>query len=252
MSYIMVDDLNCYYEKMGDHGKTVVLLHGWGQNTIMMKPIQEFLQNNFIVYNFDFPSFGKSDAQKQAWSCEDYTDWLNKIFNKLGIVNPIIIAHSFGCRIAFHYANKYPVSRMVLTGAAGLKPELSFNQQFKIKTYKMIKKLLIVFRQEKLLKKLQDNAGSSDYRNASGILRATFVKVVNDDVSDFLPNINVETLLVFGENDQATPLSQAKTIEKLMPNATLVVFENDDHYAYFNQAYRFNLVLDAFLKDLIN
>ena len=27
-----------------------------------------------------------------------------------------------------------------------------------------------------------------------------------------------------------------------------VIFENDDHYAYFNQARRFNLVLEAFLK----
>ena len=37
-------------------------------------------------------------------------------------------------------------------------------------------------------------------------------------------------------------------MEKLMPDAALVVFENDDHYAYFHQPDRFNAVLDAFLK----
>ena len=95
---------------------------------------------------------------------------------------------------------------------------------------------------------LQKNAGSEDYRNSSGVMRETFVKVVNEDVKDILPEIDVETLLVYGENDDATPLRQGKLIEKLMPDATLVVFENDDHYAYIHQPQRFCLVLDAFLR----
>jgi len=37
-------------------------------------------------------------------------------------------------------------------------------------------------------------------------------------------------------------------MERLMPNAALVIFEQDDHFAYFHQAARFNLVLDAFLR----
>ena len=53
---------------------------------------------------------------------------------------------------------------------------------------------------------------------------------------------------MFGENDEATPVAKGKMMEKLMPNAALVVFEGEDHYAYFHQAQRFNLVLDAFLE----
>ena len=92
------------------------------------------------------------------------------------------------------------------------------------------------------------NAGSEDYRNADGVMRATFVKVVNEDLKDLLPDIQTETLLVFGENDDATPVEKGKMMEKLMPDAALVIFENDDHYAYFHQAQRFCLVLDAFLR----
>ena len=79
-------------------------------------------------------------------------------------------------------------------------------------------------------------------------MRQTLVKVVNEDLSDILPQIKTETLLVFGENDDATPVSKGKKMEELMPNAALVIFENDDHYAYIHQAQRFCLVLDAFLK----
>ncbi|MBQ2509289.1 MAG: alpha/beta hydrolase, partial [Erysipelotrichaceae bacterium] len=71
---------------------------------------------------------------------------------------------------------------------------------------------------------------------------------VNDDLKDILPEIDTETLLVFGENDEATPVEKGRMMEKLMPDAALVIFENDDHYAYIHQAQRFLLVLDAFLR----
>ena len=92
------------------------------------------------------------------------------------------------------------------------------------------------------------NAGSEDYRNASGVMRNTLVKVVNEDITPILSEIKTETLLVFGENDEATPVEKGKQMEQLMPDAALVIFENDDHYAYIHQAGRFNLVLDAFLR----
>ena len=68
------------------------------------------------------------------------------------------------------------------------------------------------------------------------------------DLKDLLKDVKAETLLVFGENDEATPVEKGKMMEKLMPDAALVIFENDDHYAYFHQPQRFCLVLDAFLR----
>ena len=72
--------------------------------------------------------------------------------------------------------------------------------------------------------------------------------IFDEDLTDILPYINVETLLVFGEYDEMTPVEKGRQMEKLMPDAALVVFEKDDHFAYINEAARFNLVLDAFLR----
>ena len=246
MSTILVDGLKCNYYKYGERGISVVLMHGWGQNTVMMEHIALFLKDHFVVYNFDFPGFGKSDEPKRAFSVEDYTEWFAHFLNELGVENPILIGHSFGCRVAVRYAYKHPVRRMVLTGAAGVRDKHGIDYYAKIYTYKAAKKLLSPFKGQ--LSKLQSKLGSEDYRNASGVMRETLVKVVNDDVSDILKDINVETLLVFGENDEATPLAKGRFMEKEMPNAALVVFEGDDHFAYFNQANRFNLVLEAFLR----
>lgn len=249
MSLKKIDDLNIHYEQKGKKGKAVVLLHGWGQNTEMMDYIAEFLKKHFKVYNLDFPGFGKSDEPKTPWSVEDYSEFLKKFTDSFNIENPILIGHSFGCRVAIRYAYKYPVYKMVLTGAAGIRDKRGLKYYFKTYTYKLGKKLLQLGLFKKQLTKLQNNAGSEDYKNSTGVMRSTFVRVVNDDVTPILKDIKTPTLLVFGENDEATPVSKGKMMEKLMGDATLIIFENDDHYAYFHEGDRFNRVLEAYLKE---
>ena len=246
---ISLKDIKVNYKKYGNKSKVVLLLHGWGQNIEMMDFIGEFLKKHFTVYNFDLPGFGESEEPKEVWGVEDYADMLKQFCDTKKIANPIIIGHSFGCRIAIRYAYKYGAYKMVLTGAAGVRDKRTLSWYIRVYSYKLGKKLMNMGLFKNKLKKLQENAGSEDYKNTSGIMRQTFVKVVNDDVTPILKDIDTETLLVFGENDEATPVSKGKLMEKLMPNAALVVFENDDHYAYFHQAQRFNMVLEAFLKE---
>ena len=248
MSEIIIDEMKCHYESYGDKGYDVVLLHGWGQNTLMMEYIGKFLAPHFRVFNLDFPGFGESDEPKTSFSVADYADWFAKFCDHLDIHNPILIGHSFGCRVALHYARNHEVRKMALTGAAGVKDKRGIDYYLRVYSYKAAKKVLSISPFKGQLEKLKKNAGSEDYRNASGVMRDTLVKVVNDDVSDFLKEIDVETLLIFGSNDEATPVEKGKFMEKEMPNATLIVFEGDDHYAYFHQADRFNAVLEAFLK----
>ena len=242
-------DVRVVYNEDGQ-GLPVLLLHGWGQNKEMMEKIEEHLSSSFHVFNFDLPGFGESDEPKEAWSVEDYRDWLKEFVDANHLDKLIIIAHSFGCRIAIRYAVSYPddVYKMCLTGAAGIRPTLTLEQQLRTKFYKAGKWFLTKTGQEEKLAELQNKSGSEDYRNASGVMRGTFVKIVNDDVSDFLDKINCETLLVWGDKDDAVPLSMAKKMEETMPNAGLAIFEGDDHFAYWHQADRFNRVLDVFLK----
>ena len=241
---VKIDDLNIYLEKSGKKGKPVILLHGWGQNTQMMEFIAKFLEKHFVVYNLDLPGFGQSDEPTVPWGVMEYTDFLYHFCVKNKINNPILIGHSFGCRIAVRFAYKYKADKLVLTGAAGLRDKRTIVWYIKTYSYKLAKQLFPTG-----AKYFSEKVGSDDYKNTSGTMRQTFVKVVNDDIKPFLKDIRNETLLVFGSNDEATPLSKGKEMEKLMPNAALVVFEGDNHFAYINQAVRFNAVLDAFLKE---
>jgi pimeloyl-ACP methyl ester carboxylesterase len=88
---------------------------------------------------------------------------------------------------------------------------------------------------------------STDYLNA-GPLRATFVAIVNEDLRPALPAIECPTLLVWGENDEDTPLADARIMEKQIPNSSLLVLKNAGHFSYLDQYGRLRLALIPFLN----
>ena len=247
--YIEIEGIKVAYIEEGS-GNDVVLMHGWGQNKEMMIRIFDHLKDRFHVISIDFPGFGESQDPMEAWGVIEYEKCFQKFCETLGLHNMILIGHSFGCRVAIRYAADYAenVRKMCLTGAAGIRPKHGLDWQIKTKTYKAGKWLLKVTGQNEKLEELQKNAGSEDYRNANGIMKPTFVKVVNDDVSPVLSSVKCPVLLVWGDQDAAAPLWMGKQMEKEMKDAGLAVFEGDDHWAYWHQPDRFNAVLDVFLK----
>ncbi|KAF0224617.1 MAG: alpha/beta hydrolase fold protein [Erysipelotrichaceae bacterium] len=247
MSQIQINGVNINYTQQGK-GRDVVCLHGWGQNIKMFQATQDFLKPSFKVTVLDFPGFGDSSLPPVAWGVEEYT--LNfKIFcDRLDIHDPILIAHSFGARVAIQYAAQYKVHKLILTGAAGLKPRRGPDYYVKLAFYKTAKQVFKLKPLAPFRDKLATFFGSSDYKNTEGVLRQSFVKIVNEDLRRCLPFIKVPTLLVWGELDDATPLWMGKVMAKEMKDAGLVVFEKEGHFAYHNQSVRFHKIIDVFLE----
>jgi pimeloyl-ACP methyl ester carboxylesterase len=230
-------------------GRDVLFLHGWGQNQSMMEPLHKHMLDRFRVTTLDLPGFGKSGLPDQPWGVDEYTTCLEEFIRQTGIVDPILVAHSFGARVAIRYASRNKVHKMVLTGAAGLKPKRGIDYHAKVTAYKVAKQLFKLPFLKPYQEKMRGYFGSSDYKNASGILRASFVKIVNQDLRPYLKTITCPVLLVWGEKDDATPLWMGKVMEKEFKDAGLVVFENDDHFAYWHQLDRFQRIIDTFLKE---
>lgn len=234
-----IKNININYHQYGD-GKDVVLLHGWGQNIEMMAPIGNLLKNNHRVTIIDLPGFGFSEQPDYAYSVYDYVDLLEALFRELDIKKPSLVGHSFGGRLSIIYASKNEVERLVLFGSPCVRRECKSIKQTILKSLKKIK---ILHPFEELAKKF---IGSPDYKNAKGVMREVLVKTVNEDLSDCAKKITCPTLLIWGENDEAVPLNEAKELEGLLKDGALIVLPGT-HYCYLENLEHVGNILNNFL-----
>ena len=237
-------------------GTPVIFLQGWGTNIDLYYRVFDKLKQKNRIVAFDFPGFGKTPEPDSAWNVDNYVDFLESFLEKLKIKKAILMGHSFGGRVIIKYMSrkdrKVEVEKIVLLDSAGIKPKTTPKKQFRQKWYKFCKKVVSSKPGEKLfpgmLEKLQNKYGSADYRKATPLMKQVLVKTVNEDLTDLLPNINCPTLLVWGDLDTATPLSDAKLMEEKIPDAGLVVLKNTGHYSFLEDFYTFSKVMDVFLN----
>lgn len=250
--FLKLDGLDIFYKKAGD-GPKVLLLHGWGGCADSFLPVFNSLSSKFEVYALDFPGFGKSTPPGQPWGVEEYMKVTYDFIKTLGLAKTHIIAHSFGGRVAILLSALHPevVDKMVLVDSAGLISKRSISYYLKVYKFKLLKKLYMWFcpgkNEKEKLERFYEKYGSKDYREA-GNLRGTFVKVVNQDLRKYLPNIKSPTLLIWGEKDKDTPLDFAKIMEKEIPDAGLVVFKGAGHFSYLDRLADFNIIVSRFFE----
>ena len=97
--------------------------------------------------------------------------------------------------------------------------------------------------------KLVGRIGSNDYKNSPQVLKDTMKIILNEDQRDKLPNIEEPTLLIWGSLDTATPIEDARLIEKMIPDCGLVEYPGGTHYSYLENLNNVNLVLNSFLVE---
>ena len=222
---IKIQDTNINYIQYGE-GKDIILLHGWGQNIDMMKPLGDSFSNRFRITILDFPGFGESDEPKETWNIEKYALILEEFLKKVKVKKPIVIGHSFGGRVAIRYSARNPIEKLVLFGSPCIRIEEDLSL-----SVKFLKKLKTLPGMNDLGEYMKKYIGSRDYKAASPIMRQTLVEVVNEDLSKYAREIEEPTLLIWGENDTEAPVSDAKELERIMIDAALIILPGT-HYAY--------------------
>ena len=226
---------------------TVLFLHGWGAPAETYRLMIDHLANYCRVVAPDLPGFGGSAEPESPWCVDDFVQWTVDFAAALNLTDVILMNHSFGGRISIKLLAQRPlpfgVKKAVFMDAAGILPKRGLKYYYKVYTYKAMKKLF-----PKQAQKRQDKVGSSDYRNASPLMRQTMVKCINEDLTHLLKDNPVSTLLIWGSADTATPLSDGQKMEKRIPDAGLVVLEGAGHFAFAQQWGLCSRVLDSFLK----
>ncbi|MDD7363800.1 MAG: alpha/beta hydrolase [Peptoniphilus sp.] len=250
--YIQIGDkrIAVYDTKIGD--EAVFVLHGWGANIESVMPIVNTLKDKYRVIAYDSYGHGDSDDPDEVIGGEEYMELLRRIFDYYGVEKAHCVGHSYGGKTLTLFASRYPekVKRLVLIDASGVKPRRKPSYYIKVYSFKLMKSLYraLFFWKDKeaAMERFYKKFGSDDYRAAEGIMRKVFVKVVNESTEAHFPEIQAETLLIWGDRDDATPLYMARVFEEKIPGAGLVVLEGG-HFSYLDAFGQFQAVLRSFL-----
>lgn len=232
-----------YFEKTGS-GERIVFLHGWGCDGSVFAPVVQRL-SDFECFTLDFNGFGKSpQPPASGWSVEDYAAELALFFQQNNIQRACVVGHSFGCRVALVLAARYPqlVDRLLLVAPAGLR-QFSFRRWFKVRKYKLHKFLCRLG----VCHNLDQRCGSVDYNACDDGMKNTFIKVVNQDLSNFAKLVRCPTLIVNGSDDSETPVKNAKRLKKLISDSSLVEIQGG-HFAFFQNSNSFAQTIRYFVE----
>lgn len=250
---IEIDGLKMRYDRIGDGAQAVIVMHGWGCKASTVQVLADAASSPATtVYNLDLPGFGGSQEPPADWGVYDYARFIGAFADSLGIERPVLIGHSYGGRIAIVYASQRPVGKLILVDSAGIKPRRSLRYYIKVYSFKAAKHLLPLLLGRKkggeIIDRMRGKAGSADYQAASPVMRRVMSTSVNQDLRHLMPSIKAPTLLIWGEKDTATPLRDARTMERLIPDAGLVCYEGCGHYSFLDRPGQTTAVIKSFLK----
>ncbi len=232
----------------------IVVLHGWGLSATTFAPlIAELRSHGFPVWAPDMPGFGNTKIPERPLSLSDYVEFLSDYLQTEKITDPIIIAQSFGGRVALKYQAAYPknIRALILTGTPGFTPV----PRKKLLLFVTIAKIGKLFFLIPFVSLLRDRVrswyyyrvGARDYYRAEGCMRETFKRIVREELVTSMKKVHVPTLLVWGANDVIVPTSIAKKMQETITRAKLIIIPNSGHGVSYKNPKEFVRTIYDFL-----
>jgi pimeloyl-ACP methyl ester carboxylesterase len=247
---VVVDDLLVNCRRKGS-GPTMLLLHGWGDRLETFTKLQDDLASNFDVITLDLPGFGSSQMPKTAWELKDYVSFLKHFLQKLNVVGLAAVAgHSNGGALAIKVVAGAQIEskRLILLSASGIRDRHKIKKSVLKALAKIGNYTLFWLPYEyklRLRTKLYGVAGSD--MMVAPHLQETFKKTVTEDVQNEARLIRIPTMIVYGQNDTATPPSFGQIYSKLIKNSRLFVLPGAGHFIHHDQPEYVRKYIEEFL-----
>lgn len=260
MEKLSFGQLQIAYEYQGK-GTPIVLLHGaLSDSRSWHQQISKF-SGEFSVLAWDAPGCGKSSDPPETFRLADYADCLAALIEETGLERPHILGLSFGGGLALEFYRRYPdIPRSLIlvsayAGWAGSLPPDELEKRVRDVTHQLdlppkqvVEKWLPTLFSDSVPAGVKEQTAAimSEYHPAG--MKVMLNAFARADLRDVLPEIDVPTLLIYGDADQRSPLSVARELNAGIPNSELVVLKGLGHVIHAEAPDRFNAEVLKFLK----
>jgi pimeloyl-ACP methyl ester carboxylesterase len=229
---VIVDGLLTNYQRTGQ-GKTVLLLHGWGDSSVTFKRLAADISNNYEFIIPDLPGFGGSQMPPADWGLDEYARFVSQFLLKTNTNPYAVLGHSNGGAIAIEsLANSsLDAQKLVLLASAGIRlPKQAVKLTARVG--KAVAAPLPKNMKHKLKKRYYGAIGSEALDLPQ--LEPVFRKIVSQDVQASAKRIKLPALIIYGEKDEATPPVYGDIFHEAIEGSRLELIEGAAHFVHLD------------------
>ena len=244
---IEVDGLQVHYKETGPEGApALLLLHGFGSSLQAWDDWSVTLEQKYRVIRLDLPGFGLTGASPaNDYSEEKDLATLTHFADKLGLEKFSVMGHSMGGKMAWSLAASQPerVQALVLMAPDGF-PQAKDIGTKPYEVPAVMGLIKYVFPKYLVRKSIEPAFSDADALNdalvnryfdmlrAPGVRGAILNRSNQTIYSDPVPRlkaIKAPTLLIWGEQDQMIPSTNAQSYAHVLSNSTTVIVPKLGH-----------------------
>ncbi len=271
--YVDVDGIKTRYWSVGAVGSPILLIHGAGGSADYWYRNIFTLAQQHQVYALDWVGSGKSDKPAATYTYDDLTQFVAQFMDAVSLSSANMVATSGGGIIAMKLASRSPhrVQKLVLSGSAGLGKELGFGMRLSAipgigealnRPSRSTAKFLIrqcaydskAFLTDEFVDLVERNLPLEvlqfqlrTFRTSANFwgMKPEFLSSIRDS----LPKIKAPTLVLWGKQDQITPVGGSEVAVNEIPDVKLHLFDKCGHWVYLEHTDAFNQLVLEFLRD---
>ncbi|AZA52294.1 alpha/beta fold hydrolase [Chryseobacterium sp. G0201] len=215
-----------HFEKKGNGKETLVLLHGFMENSSIWSDMEPHLSENFSLLKIDLPGHGKSDILAEIHTMELMADEVKKVLDAQKLEKVHLLGHSMGGYTSLAFAEKYPETLKSLTlFFSTYFPDDEEKKEQRIKSYRIIKDAFAHYvragipnlfnpnERDILEGKIETALETALSTNNLGALACVKGMVARTDKKHVLENLEAKILVLAGKHDNA--VKTEKTIKNL-------------------------------------
>lgn len=262
METVEVAGLRIAYQRIGQ-GPALVLFHGAGEDSRIWRAQLEALSDEFTVFAWDAPGCGQSDDPDPKLSAAELGGITAGFLRAAVPAKPHLLGLSWGSMVALELYRGYPgmpaslVLASAYAGWAGSLPPEEVERRY-AQVLAEIDQPPEKFIEEWLPTLFTGKADPAVVAEASRIMadvrpagmRALLSASGRADYRPVLSTISIPTLLLYGANDQRSPLNVAHELNRRIPGSKLAVIPDVGHLAQLEAPEAFNTEVRNFLHGI--